>query len=130
MSQVTLTFTFPDQQAAKDFMIRAVPATYTEADAKAHVEGAAKTEVKAPAAPAPKPPAPAPAKPPAPKPAAVEYSVLQKAVFELAGKSRDKATELLAQFEVKSFKDLAAERYAEALAAVKAAIAELDTAVA
>lgn len=56
---------------------------------------------------------------------AVEYPVLQKAVFALAGKSRDAAAAVAASFGVKTFKDLDAARWGEALAAVNAKIAEL-----
>lgn len=60
-----------------------------------------------------------------PSPAAVEYSVLQKAVFTLAGKSREAAAAVAASFGVKTFKELDATRWAEALAAVNAKIAEV-----
>lgn len=123
---ITATFkTLAELQLAAVALDRALagalsPAERGETDARPDPRPA-KPDAKAPAA-APKPPAPKPAD----KPAAVEYPVLQKAVFELAGKSKDKALELLAQFQVKSFKDLAAEKYGEALAAVQAAIAELN----
>lgn len=54
----------------------------------------------------------------------VEYAVLQKAVFTLAGKSRDAAAAVAASFGVKTFKELDSTRWAEALAAVNAKIAE------
>jgi len=57
-------------------------------------------------------------------PAAIEYPVLQKAVFALAAKSREAATALVATFGVKTFKELPAEKWAEALAAVNAKLAE------
>lgn len=73
--------------------------------------------------------------------APVEYPALQKAVFTLAGKSRDAATEVAKSFGVKTFKELAANPdadpkvtpyvekepglFAKALAAVEAKIAEL-----
>lgn len=65
-----------------------------------------------------------PAKEEAPA-ATIEYSVLQKAVFELAGKSRDAAAAVAATFGVKTFKDLDAGKWGEALEAVKAKTAEL-----
>ena len=65
-----------------------------------------------------------PAKEEAPA-ATIEYPVLQKAVFELAGKSRDAAAAVAASFGVKTFKDLDAGKWGEALVAVKAKIAEL-----
>lgn len=53
----------------------------------------------------------------------VDYPTLQKAVFALANaKGRDAVVELLkSQFSVNSAKELAAEQYADALAAVTAA---------
>lgn len=66
---------------------------------------------------------------PAPAPApAVEYTVLQKAVFTLAGKSREAAAAVAASFGVKTFKDLPSDKWADALAAVNAKLAELESA--
>lgn len=63
---------------------------------------------------------------PAPAPAAsVDYPTLQKAVFALAGKSREAAAAVAASFGVKTFKDLPADKWADALAAVNAKLAEL-----
>lgn len=59
------------------------------------------------------------------QPTTVEYPVLQKAVFTLAGKSRDAAAEVAASMGVKTFKELPAEKWGDALAAVNAKIAEL-----
>lgn len=64
---------------------------------------------------------------PAPAPA-VEYAVLQKAVFTLAGKSREAAAAVASSFGVKTFKDLPADKWADALAAVNAKLAELESA--
>lgn len=61
-------------------------------------------------------------------PSAVEYPVLQKAVFTLAGKSRDAASAVAQSFGVKTFKELDASRWGEALAAVQAKTAELEAA--
>lgn len=58
-------------------------------------------------------------------PASIEYPVLQKAVFALAAKSREAATALVAEFGVKTFKELPAEKWADALAAVNAKLAEV-----
>ena len=55
----------------------------------------------------------------------VDYPTLQKAVFTLAGKSRDAATALAASFGVKTFKELPESKWAEALAAVQSKLAEL-----
>ena len=62
---------------------------------------------------------------PAPAPA-IEYTVLQKAVFTLAGKSREAAAAVASSFGVKTFKDLPADKWADALAAVNAKLAELE----
>lgn len=59
---------------------------------------------------------------------AVEYPVLQKAVFTLAGKSRDAASAVAQSFGVKTFKELTADKWADALAAVNAKLAELEAA--
>ena len=83
---------------------------------------------KAPAAEsvAAEPPASTAAAPsPAPAPT-IEYTVLQKAVFTLAGKSREAAAAVAASFGVKTFKDLPADKWADALAAVNAKLAELE----
>jgi hypothetical protein len=57
--------------------------------------------------------------------AKVEYKDLQQAVMKLAGKSRDEAAALVATFNVKTFKELPEDKWAEALAAVNAKLAEL-----
>ena len=56
----------------------------------------------------------------------VDYPTLQKAVFTLAGKSREAAAAVAASFGVKTFKDLPADKWADALAAVTAKLAELE----
>lgn len=58
----------------------------------------------------------------------VEYSVLQKAVFALAGKSREAAAAVAASLGVKTFKELPADKWADALAAVNGKLAELEAA--
>jgi hypothetical protein len=101
-----------------------------------------------PAAPAPAPkevaaPVPAAESPSDPKPVAdspapaapavssvsstepVDYPTLQKAVFTLAGKSREAAAAVATGFGVKTFKELDSAKWGEALAAVNAKIAEL-----
>lgn len=55
----------------------------------------------------------------------VEYPVLQKAVFALAGKSREAAAAVAAGFGVKTFKELPSEQWGAALEAVNAKLAEL-----
>ena len=56
----------------------------------------------------------------------VDYSVLQKAVFALAGKSRDAAAAVAAGFNVKTFKELPPEQWASALEAVTERLAILE----
>lgn len=58
----------------------------------------------------------------------VEYPVLQKAVFALAGKNREAAASVAASFGVKTFKELEAAKWADALVAVNAKLAELESA--
>ena len=63
----------------------------------------------------------------------IEYSVLQKAVFALAGLpdvGPDATKALAATFGVATFKTLDPSRWAEALAAVKARTVELETEIA
>jgi hypothetical protein len=55
----------------------------------------------------------------------VDYATLQKAVFALAGKDKPAAMALATSLGVKTFKDLPADRWGEALAAVNAKLAEL-----
>ena len=65
---------------------------------------------------------------PAKKAPTIEYTVLQKAVFALASVSRDAVVEVASAFGVKTFKELDASRWDEALAAVNAKVEELKTA--
>jgi hypothetical protein len=53
---------------------------------------------------------------------------LQKAVFALAGKSREAAAAVAGSFGVKTFKELPEAKWAEALAAVTAKLSELEAA--
>lgn len=63
MTAVTITLTFDTPQAAKEFILRAVPEVYTEADAKAHLApGRAITQAEVP----PEKPKASPAKDPKP----------------------------------------------------------------
>lgn len=73
----------------------------------------------APATPAGDPPSTADAP-------AVKYDDLKAAVFKLAGKSRDAAVAINKAFGVATMKELAADRWADALAAVNAKLAELE----
>lgn len=58
----------------------------------------------------------------------VDYPTLQKAVFALAGKSRDAAAAVAKSFGVKTFKELGQDQWAEALGAVNEKLAELEAA--
>ena len=90
-----------------------------------------KAQSAAPAAPAPvAAPAPITAAPEA-APAldaapAVDYPTLQKAVFALAGKSREAAAAIAAQFGVKTFKELPESAWAGALEAVTERLAIVE----
>ncbi len=55
----------------------------------------------------------------------IDYAVLQKAVFALAGKSRETMVELCAARGVKTFKELPPDQWPAALADVNAALAKL-----
>lgn len=79
---------------------------------------AGREEAPVPAAAAAQPePAPAPT---------VEYATLQKAVFALAAKSREAAAAIAQSFGVKTFKELPAELWGAAYAAVTAKLAEIE----
>ncbi len=56
----------------------------------------------------------------------VDYAVLQKAVFTLAGKSREAAASVAAGFGVKTFKELPQDKWADALAAVNEKLAIVE----
>ncbi len=56
----------------------------------------------------------------------VDYPTLQKAVFALAGKSREAAGAVAASLGVKTFKELPEAKWTEALDVVKAKLAELE----
>lgn len=65
---------------------------------------------------------------PVKKAPSIEYTVLQKAVFALASISREAVVAVASAFGVKTFKELDASRWDEALAAVNAKVEELKTA--
>lgn len=133
MIQVTLSF--PDQAALVQFFTSVsapAPVAVKPGIALESGEFIPAQEIKAPKpakaekapAPAAAPTAPAPTPAPAASSsAAVDYPTLQKAVFALAGKSRESAAAVAASMGVKTFKELPEARWAEALAAVNAALA-------
>jgi len=55
----------------------------------------------------------------------IEYADLQKAVFDLVAKDRDAAAAVVKGLGVRTFKDLPAERWAEAKGLVDAALAKI-----
>lgn len=135
MIQITLSFTsmsaarkalleLPENLFA-DVEVKAEPAKKSELKAEVKAESAKKPELKADVKAEPVKQEAVPSPEPKAETAAVEYPVLQKAVFTLAGKSREAAAEVAASFGVKTFKELAADKWADALAAVQAKIAEL-----
>lgn len=144
MIQLTYTFSSQAELAAHLAALQgqAAPAAPEAAPAK---KSKPATSAPAPAVPAPTAPiaeaavvdAPEPkqtsesattppAAAPAAEPAAIDYGVLQKAVFILAAKSREACAKLVAEFGVKTFKELDQSRWPEALAAVNSKIAELS----
>jgi hypothetical protein len=56
----------------------------------------------------------------------IDYATLQKAVFALAGKSREAAAQVASSFGVKTFKELPQDKWGDALAAVQEKLAELE----
>ena len=143
MIQVTLNF--PDQAALVAFFTAntgavSAPEKAAVADIKVGKSKPAPAPADAssppPAAPKDAPttaktdPKPAAADTPAASPASsekpaasVDYPTLQKAVFALAGKSRESAAGVAASFGVKTFKELDQSKWADALAAVNVALA-------
>lgn len=107
-----------------------LPLTIIEPKAEAKKPKATPAPQPVVEAPAPTPavvePAPVEAAAPAPaaeSPSSVDYPTLQKAVFALAGKSREAAAAVAQSFGVKTFKELDASKWGDALAAVNAALA-------
>lgn len=62
------------------------------------------------------------------QPAAVDYPTLQKAVFALAALNREAVVATAGSFGVKTFKELDQSKWAAALEAVQAKVAELKAA--
>jgi len=137
--QITLNFTSIEAARAALLEIPASVLVSTPAPAKAETPKPAatppaagtKAAKPAPATESPSDPKPA-AAPTAPAPvaapsassaASVDYPTLQKAVFALAGKSREAAAAVAASLGVKTFKELPEGKWAEALAAVNTALA-------
>jgi hypothetical protein len=109
-------------RAAKPAATAPSPPTAEAAPSKTAPSAAAPAPSTEPPAPAPSPATTAPDAPPFP------YTDLQKVVIELHKRAPAKTAEIAAELGVKSFKELAPARWAEAKAAVEAAIAELSAA--
>ena len=109
----------PEREAPKAAKAAATPA--------AVVTKAAKPEAatEAPSDPKPEPVVTTSSAKPS---ASVDYPTLQKAVFALAGKSRDAVVAIAATFGAKTFKELPEAKWPEALAAVSGKLAELEVA--
>jgi len=133
---IQVTLSFPDQAALVQFFtsVSAPAPVKVEAPKPAPTPAAPATATKtakvtapvAPAAESPSDPKPEPvATTSSEKPSAsvVDYPTLQKAVFALAGKSRESAAAVAASMGVKTFKELPEAKWADALVAVNAALA-------
>lgn len=134
MVQITLHFVtlaaaraalleIPQTSLVGGLSTEALPAAAVKIEAPKPVKAEKPAKVEAPVAEAVA--APVVEEPAAPAAAtAVDYPTLQKAVFALAGKSREAAAAVAADLGVKTFKELTEDKWAEALAAVNAALAE------
>lgn len=130
---ITITLTFTSVEAARKALLE-IPESLLVGTQKAEVA----VDPKPVAEPAPEPvvaPAPVIAEPvAAPAPVAapvqqmptVDYHTLQKAVFALAGKSREAAAAIAAHFGVKTFKELSQDKWADALEAVQERLAIVE----
>lgn len=140
MIQITLNFNSVEaaRAALLDIPASAFAAQVPVAEAvapksvQAPAPAAGQATAKESAAPKKTAAAPAPSAPSvetaAPVSTAVDYATLQKAVFILAGKNREAAAQVAGSFEVKTFKELPEDKWAAALVAVNAKIAELEAA--
>jgi hypothetical protein len=123
---IQVTLSFPDKAAMLAYFADTgtTPAPVEKVEAPKPVKAAkpAATEATPPAV------ASAPATSSEKPSDSVDYPTLQKAVFALAGKSREAAGTVAASLGVKTFKELAEDKWGEALAAVNAKLAELEAA--
>lgn len=128
-NHLTATVTLPPKEDAAPKSSKAAKSTaaatpVTAASTQPTAEAAAETAAPEKTA-AESSPTAAPAEAAQPASTAVDYPTLQKAVFALAGKSRDAAAAVAASFGVKTFKELDSSKWGEALTAVQAKTAEL-----
>lgn len=130
---IAITLHFKNIKAARQALLdipetllaEVVEESKTEPTPKKAVEKPAPAAAPAVAEPTP----PKAAAPQDPKPsAAVDYPTLQKAVFALAGKSREAAAAVAAGFGVKTFKELGEDKWGKALGAVQKKLTELESA--
>lgn len=135
---ISITLNFKSIEAARAALLE-IPVTAlvggVEADKQnAEVKPAkaakpAKQEPVQEAAPAPEVTAePQAAEAPTEAPTAVDYPTLQKAVFALAALNREAVIATAGSFGVKTFKELDQSKWAAALDAVQAKVAELKAA--
>lgn len=135
---ISITLNFKSIEAARAALLE-IPVTAlvggVEADKQnAEVKPAkaakpAKQEPVKEAAPAPEVTAePQAAEAPTEAPTAVDYPTLQKAVFALAALNREAVVATASSFGVKTFKELDQSKWAAALEAVQAKVAELKAA--
>ena len=108
-------------EAPKSSKAAATPAAGATAPAKSEPAAAAPTEKAAD----PKPTSTGSSAKPSDS---VDYPTLQKAVFALANADRAAAGDVAATFGVKTFKELDASKWGEALIAVTAKLAQLQAA--
>ena len=132
MITVTLTFRSIDEavralrEIPESALAGAPVATKDEVPAPKPSKTAAEPAVAQPQPTAKHEEAPAPAAAADQSEPAPDYPTLQKAVFTLAGKDREAAMAIARSFGVRTFKELPADKWAEALAAVNAKLAELE----
>lgn len=144
MIQLTLTFTSLDAarkallEIPESVLVGTAPVPEAEAPKSrkaAATPAAVETKAAKPEPAVESPSDPKPAAEPTPAPvvetksstaSSVDYSTLQKAVFTLAGKSREAAAAVAQSFGVKTFKDLPADKWADALEAVQERLAIVE----
>lgn len=119
--------TLPEREAPKVLKAAATPAAVVTKAAKPAAATEPPSDPK-PVAELSAPVTPAASSASSSEPATIDYPTLQKAVFALAGKSRDAAASVAASMNVKTFKELGQDAWASALVAVNLKMVELETA--
>jgi hypothetical protein len=128
---ITITLTFTSVEAARAALLEIPESLLLLASSptvkQAELPKPAPEPVAAPAPAIAKPvEVPAPVAAPVQQMPAVDYPTLQKAVFALAGKSREAAAGIAAHFGVKTFKELPQDKWADALEAVQERLAIVE----